>query len=128
MKKKRIILIVSGIFLISAAVVIGVNIFTLQTDDPLKDEVISDCHTLAALAQKYWNKPVIEGGGGNSFSGWAIPVFLDTTAYGSYSISVAGSKEGVQITGTPHDSLGCDWIILTDVTPDDVSSTVVSNP
>jgi hypothetical protein len=128
MGKKRLLIILPGIILISVAIVIVINVSPLQSNEPLKDEVISDCHTLAYLAQKYWEKPLEMGGGGNSFNFWAIPVSLNTTTYGTYSVLVAENGESVQITGIPHDSLGCDWVIVTNVTPDDVSSTIVSNP
>lgn len=41
--------------------------------EEIRKEIISSLVNLGAMAQQYYRKPKELGGGGNSFSGWAIP-------------------------------------------------------
>ena len=126
MGQQQLLLIALGLLIASIAIIVGINLFTAQSEDTTKDAIISDCANLATLAHQYWRKPREMGGGGRSFAGWSIPPNLQTTANGVFNISVAGNANSIQITGTPFSSNGYDWVIRTNINPNDHSSTVVT--
>ncbi|MFC2135924.1 hypothetical protein ACFLR4_01710 [Bacteroidota bacterium] len=128
MGQQQLLLIVLGVIIVGIAVVVGINVFTAQSEESVKDAIISDCVNLAASAHQYWRKPTEMGGGGRSFAGWNIPPGLDTTANGIFNISVVGHDDGLQITGTPFASTGYNWFIRTNIFPNDFSSSVIINP
>jgi len=120
MGQQQLLLIVLGVIIVGIAVVVGINVFTAQSEESTKDAIISDCTTLGAMAQQYFRKPTEMGGGGNTFTGWTIPASLATTANGTYSaVAVAAT---VTITGTPLAATGYSWTITTNVTPTNVTS------
>lgn len=122
MGQQQLLLIVLGVIIVGIAVVVGINVFTAQSEESSKDAIVSDCTNLGAMAQQYFRKPTAMDGGGNSFVGYSIPTQLDTTANGTYAISTAGTDAGVGITGTPLASSGYGWTIVTAVTPTNVTS------
>ncbi len=122
MGQQQLLLIVLGVIIVGIAVVVGINVFTAQSEESAKDAIVSDCTTLGAMAQQYFRKPQAMGGGSNSFLNWTIPDNLDTTANGTYAISQAGGPNSVEITGSPLGSSGYTWTIVTTVTPVDVQS------
>ncbi|GAB4140767.1 MAG: hypothetical protein Fur0015_10830 [Ignavibacteriales bacterium] len=121
MGQQQLLLIVLGVIIVGIAVVVGINVFTAQSESSTKDAIISDCTTLGAMAQQYFRKPTAMGGGGNSFTGWTIPASLDTTANGTYTVNVDNASQ-VTITGTPLAATGYTWTITTVVTPTNVTS------
>jgi len=121
MGQQQLLLIVLGVIIVGIAVVVGINVFTAQSEESTKDAIISDCTTLGAMAQQYFRKPTAMGGGGNSFTGWTIPASLDTTANGTYGVNVDNASQ-VTITGTPLTATGYSWTITTVVTPTNVTS------
>ncbi len=73
MGQQQLLLIVVGLIIIAIAIIIGIDLFTASSAENKRDLVINECVNLATLAQQYYKKPTILGGGGNSFSGWQIP-------------------------------------------------------
>jgi hypothetical protein len=126
MGQQQLLLIVLGVIIVGIAVVVGINVFTAQSEESAKDAIVSDCTTLGAMAQQYFRKPTAMDGGGNSFVGWEIPTNLDTTANGVYTLNSA-AQGACQILGTPLGSSGYTWHIETNVTPNTVESTFQAN-
>lgn len=124
MGQQQLLLIVLGVIIVGIAVVVGINVFTAQSEESSKDAIVSDCTTLGAMAQQYFRKPTAMGGGSNSFTGWTIPSNLDTTANGTYSATVTGGGTGVTITGTPLAATGYSWTVTTAVTPTNITSSI----
>lgn len=122
MGQQQLLLIVLGVIIVGIAVVVGINVFTAQSEESSKDAIVSDCTNLGAMAQQYFRKPTAMGGGGNSFTGWEIPSNLDTTANGTYTAVVTANS--VTITGDPLASTGYSWDVTTTVTSTSVSSVV----
>ena len=122
MGQQQLLLIVLGVIIVGIAVVVGINVFTAQSEESAKDAIVSDCTTLGSMAQQYFRKPIAMGGGSNSFTNWSIPTNLDTTANGTYAITTPGSDANVVITGTPLSNSGYTWTIVTTVLPTDVTS------
>ncbi len=97
MGQQQLLLIVLGVIVVGIAVVVGINLFNANAVSSNRDGVVSDLNNLGAMAQQFYKKPTSMGGGGNTFTGWTIPLELDTTANGRYSASVAA--QSVTITG-----------------------------
>lgn len=51
-----------------------------------RDELITHCVKIGAMGQRYFNKPVIEGGGSGSFIGFSIPGHVAVTSFGEFEV------------------------------------------
>ncbi len=126
MGQQQLLLIVLGVIIVGIAVVVGINVFVAQSEESTKDAIVSDCNTLGAMAQYYFRRPTSMSGGSNSFEGWNIPNNLDTTSNGTYAITQAGDAISVEITGSPLNSTGYDWTVITTITSNDIQSAISS--
>ncbi len=97
MGQQQLLLIVLGVIVVGIAIVVGINLFNANAVAANRDGVISDLNNLASLAMSHYKKPESMGGGGNEFTGFAIPADLDTTANGIYP---APTVTATQITFT----------------------------
>ncbi len=52
------------------------------------DSLIVGGIKIGKMAQRYYNKTIELGGGGNSFTGFTIPVYLIDTEFGTYTATV----------------------------------------
>jgi hypothetical protein len=111
MGQQQLLLIVLGVIVVGIAVVVGINLFNANAVSSNRDAVISDLNNLGAMAQQYYKKPISMGGGGNSFDGkgpsgnltgvaWVIPAQLDTTANGTYTVTIASQQVTIVGVGT----------------------------
>ncbi|MBU0560178.1 MAG: hypothetical protein KJ799_07490 [Bacteroidetes bacterium] len=123
MGQQQLLLIVLGVIIVGIAVVVGINVFTAQSEEAAKESVISDCTNLGSMSQQYFRKPTAMAGGGNSFVGWTIPASLDTTASGTYAASGL-SATAATITGTPLAAMGYTWTVTTTVSRTGITSVV----
>ena len=122
MGQQQLLLIVLGVIIVGIAVVVGINLFNANAEEAAKDGVVSDCTNLGAMAQQYYKKPLSMDGGGNTFTGWLIPINLRTTANGTYVPTVAA--QSVSIVGTPTGGQGYNWIATTTVTPTSITTAI----
>ncbi|UCH65725.1 MAG: hypothetical protein JSW63_00910 [Ignavibacterium sp.] len=100
MGQQQLLLIVLGVIVVGIAVVVGINLFNANATAANRDGVISDLNNLSAMGQQYYKKPTSMGGGGNTFTGWSIPTGLDSTANGTYAVTVTASSLTIVGTGT----------------------------
>jgi hypothetical protein len=122
--QQQLLLIVLGVIIVGIAVVVGINVFVAQSEETTRDAIVSDCTTLGAMAQYYFRRPTTMSGGSNSFAGWSIPANLDTTANGTFEITQEGDENDIEITGTPLESTGYDWSVVTTITPTTITSNI----
>ena len=123
MGQQQLLLIVLGVIIVGIAVVVGINLFNANAEEAAKDGVVSDCTNLGAMSQQYFKKPLSMGGGGNAFTGFVVPVNLETTANGTYSaVATAGD---CTITGNPTAGQGYGWTVTTVVTPTTITTTIL---
>ena len=100
MGQQQLLLIVLGVIVVGIAVVVGINLFNANAISANRDAVVSDLNNLGAMAQQYYKKPASMGGGANTFTNWTIPTGLDSTANGTYTITVAAQSVTIVGTGT----------------------------
>ena len=115
MGQQQLLLIVLGVIIVGIAVVVGINLFNANAEEAAKDGVVSDNTNLGAMAQQFYKKPLSMGGGGNSFTNFAIPTGLQTTANGTYAPTPG--DQTIIFTGTPTAGNGYNWTVVTTVTP-----------
>ncbi|MBM4175506.1 MAG: hypothetical protein FJ213_04945 [Ignavibacteria bacterium] len=102
MGQQQLLLIVLGVIIVGIAIVVGINIATTSAQSANRDGLISDLNTLANFAHQYYRTPTGMGGGGNTFTGWTIPVNIDTTGNGTFTATVAAQT--VTIIGTGNET------------------------
>lgn len=119
MGQQQLLLIVLGVIIVGIAVVVGINVFTASSAQANRDAVTADLTNLASLAQTYYRKPAALGGGGNTFTDWAIPSSLTTTGNGTYVLT-PGDQE-ITITGTGTETVdGAVITVAMVVTPNSI--------
>ncbi len=101
MGQQQLLLIVLGVIVVGIAVVVGINLFNVNAVSSDRDGVIADLNNLGTMAQQYYRKPTAMCGGGNSFTGWAIPTHTDTTPNGVYVATV--SDQSITIVGSGNE-------------------------
>ena len=126
MGQQQLLLIVLGVIVVGIAVVVGINLFNANAVSSNRDGVVSDLNNLGAMAQQFYKKPVSMGGGGNTFTGFALPAELDSTANGLYcSFVVAAQSVTIVGYGTENGTNGSKIQHTATVSP--TSITVVKN-
>jgi len=125
MGQQQLLLIVLGVIIVGIAVVVGINVFTASSFQSNQDAVVADCTTLASMAQQYYRKPTALGGGGNTFTGWAIPAQLAATGNGTYTAAVTPQQVVITGVGTETNDVGTVNVVMT-VDPDEIVSTVLT--
>ncbi len=92
MGQQQLLLIGLAVIVVGIAIFVGISMFTASSSSSNRDNVILDLTTIASLALEYYSKPDVLGGGGNSFTGFAIPPSLLSTANGTYRATVTDKK------------------------------------
>ncbi|MCB2204180.1 hypothetical protein KQI65_05475 [bacterium] len=72
MGTQQLLLVVLGVIVVGIAVSIAIFIFGSNAEQANKDALTQDCLHLASVAQGYYKKPRMLGGGNNSFTGLQI--------------------------------------------------------
>jgi hypothetical protein len=100
MGQQQLLLIVLGVIVVGIAIAIGITLFSADAVSSNRDAVVSDLNSLGVKAIQHYKKPTSMGGGGNTFTGWILPLELDTTANGNYTRTVAAQSVTIIGYGT----------------------------
>lgn len=123
MGQQQLLLIVLGVIIVGIAVVVGINLFNASAITANRDGVISDLNNLGTMAQQHYKKPTSMAGGGNTFTGWTLPASLDTTANGTYAVTVSAQSVTIVGTGTETGDDGSTKVKATaTITPTTIAS------
>ncbi len=87
--------IVVGLMLYSA-----IDIAYTYLENSNRDQLISTIHDIGILAQIYYKKDHLQGGGGGKYTGWEIPLQLKNTQAGTFSASVKEDRVDLSANGT----------------------------
>ncbi len=127
MGQQQLLLIMLSVILVGVAVFVGIGMFTANSIEQKRNEIINECTILASEAQLYYRKPKEYGGGGKSFLGWKLPKEFNQTEAGFF-VNTDIQANQVIITGTGNE-------VVTDndsvkvamtVTPDSVSTQIIN--
>jgi hypothetical protein len=90
MGTQQLLLVVLGVIVVGAAVAMGIFIFGSNAEQASKDALTADCLHLVSVAQGYFRKPVMLGGGNNAF---------DDISIADCGMQDAGKGEGQNLNG-----------------------------
>ena len=100
MGQQQLMLIALGVILVGIAVAIGINLFSESGTDTNRHELVSALTTLSAMAQEYYQKPTMLGGGNKKFKKWKMPKFYKKFESGKIKAKVNKKGDEVTITAT----------------------------
>lgn len=72
MGQQQFLLIVVGVIIVALMVAVSIAMFNDQAAASNRDALSNDLVNYAQLAQAYYRKPPMLGGGGNSFTGFSL--------------------------------------------------------
>lgn len=102
MGQQQLLLIVLSVIVVGTAIVVGINVFAANAEQLNRDAIVTNMKHVAVLVQKYYRKPAMLFGGGNSYLGvdnsGIIPDGLVDNPNGTISLTV--SDQEVTILGT----------------------------
>ena len=87
--------------------------------------IVSELTNLATISLQYYKKPDLMGGGGRNFTNWQIPLQLDTTASGIYTISQANNNQLILI-GSPIQGTGYTWNVRGTITQSGIVTEIIN--
>lgn len=107
MGQQQLLLIIIGTVIVGISITVAINLFNSQAAATNRDEVSADLVHLATIAQGYYRKPRILGGGGHSFGGLRLRDLTSSpnnprNLNGWYSLDpdpVGGSPAYITLTG-----------------------------
>ena len=121
MGQQQLLLIILGVIIVGIAIAVGISQFGAHSTQANKDGVTSSVVNIAANAYQFKIRPTTMGGGGGSYSGYAIPSKMKADDNGTYALSSAGATSAV-ITGTSK--INTAWVAT--CTSDDTGKTSVT--
>jgi len=89
-----------GVIVVGIAVAVEINLFSASATETNRDELVSALTSLSAMAQEYYQKPAMLGGGNKKFKGWKIPKFYKNFESGKIKAKVNKKGNEVTITAT----------------------------
>ena len=125
MGQQQLLLIVLGIIVVGIAVGIANQPFEVNSEESNKDSIASELNNVAMLAQQYYNKPLEMGGGNYNFNGWLMPVNLDSTTSGIYTI-VSSDQNELVLNGVPFHEKGYAWYLHSTVKKKEILTQVLN--
>jgi hypothetical protein len=107
MGQQQLLIVILGTIIVGIAISVAVLMFNDQASATNRDEVVADLAHLSSLAQAYYRKPRILGGGGGSFTGMTLRSLTSNPAHprnlnGTYTLDpdpVGGAPSFVTIRG-----------------------------
>ncbi len=102
MGQQQLLLIILGVIIVGIAVAVGISMFTSQSDEATKDQVVQDLNNLCTASYQYRIKPASLGGGSNSFVGFnpSSKLLNNTNIGGVYAISGTPTAGGINFKVT----------------------------
>jgi hypothetical protein len=99
MGSQQLLLIGLSVIVISLMVFAGYSIIHSYLESSNRDQVISGLYNLGVMAQAYYKKNDIAGGGGGDYIGWKIPIQLRNTSDGIYTATVQAARVNLRCNG-----------------------------
>jgi hypothetical protein len=124
MGQQQLLLIIVALIVVGVSVAIANVLFSANAENSNKDTIIADLTNLATISLQYYPKPVMLAGGGRSFTNWQIPVQLDTTTSGIYTISQANNNQLILI-GSPIQGSGFTWTVRGTITTSGIVTEII---
>ncbi len=81
MGQQQLLLIILGVIIVGVAVTVGISMFATQSDESVKDQIVTDLNAICSNASRYRIKGKWAGGGQGTFVGYKIPSGLDSNKH-----------------------------------------------
>ncbi|MCC7051187.1 MAG: hypothetical protein IT239_05350 [Bacteroidia bacterium] len=101
MGQQQLLLIVLGVIIVGVAVITAIILFRASAVENKRDLILNETMNIAMMAQEYYKKPMILGGGSGSFTNWKMPPKMNQTAAGSYTANIQDQE--VTLIGTGNE-------------------------
>jgi hypothetical protein len=85
MGQQQLLLLILGVILVGVAIGVGITMFSAGSVSSNKDDIINDLNNLRANAYQYRLLPSTMGGGGYAYTGYTVPLKLQSNSNGSYT-------------------------------------------
>ena len=126
MGQQQFLLIVLGVIVVGIAIALSIILFRANAIDRKRELLVNESQNIASVAISYYKRPIMIGGGGNTFTGWQIPSALQATINGSYTAQVSADNVVITGTGTEVISDGDSIKIETTVTGNKINSIIIN--
>ena len=93
MGQQQLILIVLAVLIVGIAIAAGLGLFSANTTEENKLQIINDLNTISALARKYRMRPLTMAGGAGSYVGFTFPSVIRSSRTANYSVLSIASDE-----------------------------------
>jgi Tfp pilus assembly protein PilE len=100
MGQQQLLLIVLGVIVVGIAVVVGINLFNANAEEANREQLVAALTSLGTMAQEYYQKPVMFGGGNRKFKNWKIPKAYKKFEGGKFKVKFNNKGQEVTITAT----------------------------
>jgi hypothetical protein len=101
MGQQQLLLIVLGVIIVGVAVITAIILFRANAIENKRDIIMQEAMNIAVLAQEYYKKPIVLGGGGGSFTNWKMPPKMNQTAAGNYTSNIQDQE--ITLVGTGNE-------------------------
>ena len=126
MGQQQLLLIVLGVIVVGVAIALSITLFRANAIDRKRELLVNESHNIGSIAISYYKKPIMIGGGGQTFTGWQIPSALQSTVNGSYTAQVSADNVVIAGTGTEVVTGGDSIKIETTVTGNEINSIIIN--
>lgn len=124
MGQQQLLLIVLALILVGIATFLAIQLFAAYSEESTRDTVIAEIINMATISLQYYQKASEVGGGSRSFTNWQIPLQLDSTNSGTYSIISADNIQLI-LRGSPIQGSGYTWSVKSIITKDGVTTEIM---
>lgn len=100
MGSQQLLLLAVGMVVVVLVIYSGIGIVVNYYQSANRDQLISTLHDVGIMAQQYYKKPVEQGGGGGSYTGWELPQGFKKFESGAIKATVVNDRVNFEATGT----------------------------
>lgn len=113
MGSQQLLIIAVGIVIVGLMIYSGFLIIQTYFENSNRDQLIATINDVGVMAQQYVKKPIEQGGGGGTFTGWLLPTDLSSTDAGKIRATITNNRINLVATGT---ELGMDKVSVVRIT------------
>ena len=98
MGSQQLLLILVDVIIVGLMIYAGMELTRTYFESSNRDQLISTLNDLGVLAQQYYRKAEL-GGGGGSYLGWNLPSNFSKTDAGKFKVTVRANRVDFTATG-----------------------------
>ena len=99
MGTQQIFLIAVAVLIIGLMVYTGIFFIGAYLESSNREQIISNLYDVGLMAQSYYKKNVVSGGGGKTYTGWTIPNQLKNNQNGTFDAVVQSARIDLSCDG-----------------------------